>query len=88
MKDVRYALSALIKGALSALCFLLIAAFVFRIFGIKTEFRWTAGDSDKNIISVAGDGSGNTDINIADKNIRIKKSDIESFADRLAELLK
>ena len=88
MKDVRYALSALIKGALSALCFLLAAAVVLWIFGIKTEFRWTAGDPDKNIISVAGDGSGNTDINIADKNIRIKQSYIESFTDRLAELLK
>ena len=85
---MRFLFVTLFKGAASALCFIAVLTLIFHFTKTPTEFRWSVGDRDKNIISVAGDGSGNTDIGIADKNIRIRQSDMDSLTDRLSELLK
>lgn len=85
---MRSAASTLIKGMICAVCFIAATVLILHFTEIRTDLRWTAGNSGKNIISVAGDGSGNTKIVIGEKNIEIKQSDIESVADRLAELLK
>ena len=78
----------ILKGFSYFLVFIFTASVFLHLVGIKTDFEWKTGADDKKIISVAGDGSGNTEISIGDKNIYIKHSDIKSFSDRLSEILK
>ncbi len=85
---MKRAASFLIKCFVYFLCFAVAASVVLHLAGIKTDIEWRTGTDGKKIISVTGDGSGNTDITIGGKNVSIKQSEIRSFLNRLSEILK
>ena len=85
---MRSLIAALFKGLICTVCFAFAAVLVLHFAGIKTDIGWSAGDRGKNIISVAADGNGNTDIRIGEKNIKIRQSDIESLGERLSDLIR
>ena len=85
---MKRAAAFLFKGLSYFLCFIIVSSAILHLLGVKTDLEWSAGTDEKKIISVAGDGSGNTDITIGGKNISVKQSDIKSFAGRLSDILK
>ena len=85
---MRFALSVLAKGFIYASCFLIIAALALYLFGVKNEFSLCLGEENEKIISVASDGNGNAVIDIFGKSVKIKRGDVRSFGERIAERLK
>ncbi len=84
---MKRAVFLLMKGFLYTVCFVLIAVLVLTAARVKTEVSWSAGDG-KNIISAASDGSGNVNIGIGEKNVKIRYGDIRSLTERITDALK